>query len=198
MCPYSIPIYSEKWSLHVLNFCKNLRNCACNGQRSPCCSPLALNWVSWFKINIEKCYCSAVLLCFKNGLQFFRLVFLAPFYIAFLSISPMCVLGIILSVPFPLPVSKYFCPAILSLKSQQRSELLMFSVHVFCKCQIFTDLAAGTDLHTFLMAAPMWQVPRLLLPQFLYLWATLSVLVMWVFAWPYLEPDSGNTSAFEI
>lgn len=182
MCPYNIPIYSEKWSHHVLNSCRNIRNCACYSQKSPCCSPLALHWVSWFKINIEKCYHSAVLLCFKIVLSSSDWFFLAPFYIAFLSLSPTCVLGIIFSVPFPLPVPEYFCPAIFSLQSPQQSELLMFSVHVFSKCQVFTDLAAGTDLHTFLMAAPMWQVPRMLLPCFLYLWTALSVFVMWIFA----------------
>lgn len=86
-------------------------------------------------------------------------------------------LGIIFSVPSPLPVPKYFCPTVFSLQSPQKSELLTFSVHVFSKCQIFTDLAAGTDLHTFLMAAPMWQVPGLLLPPFFYLWITLLVTV---------------------
>lgn len=92
---------------------------------------------------------------FQDSLEFFRLVLFGTICIAFLSLSPTCVLGIIFSVPFPLPVPEYFCPAIFSLQSPQQSELLMFSVHVFCKCQVFTDLAAGTDLHTFLMAAPM-------------------------------------------
>lgn len=67
----------EKWSHCVLNFCRNLRNCACAARSS-----LALNWISWFKINAEKCYCSAVLLCFKDCF------FLAPFYIAFLVFLP--------------------------------------------------------------------------------------------------------------
>lgn len=104
----------EKWSHCVLNFCRNLRNCACAARSS-----LALNWISWFKINAEKCYCSAVLLCFKDCF------FLAPFYIAFLSLSPTCVLEIIFSVPFPVP--KYFCPAVSSLQSALKFELT-FSV----------------------------------------------------------------------
>lgn len=90
MSPYNIPIYSEKWSHHVLNFCRHLRNCVYYSQKSPCCSPLALNWVSWFKINIEKCYhcCNPLLQRVSSSSDWF---FLAPFYIAFLkSFSHMC------------------------------------------------------------------------------------------------------------
>lgn len=104
----------EKWSHSVLNFCRNLRNCACTGR-----SPLALNWISWFK------YWEMLLLyCTPTLLQ--RLVLLAPFYIAFLSLSPTRVLEIIFSVPFPVP--KYFRRAVSSLQSALKSELLMFSV----------------------------------------------------------------------